>query len=195
MSDELLARVRSGDPLAVEQLVLQNLDWLRRRVSPRLDPSLRADRDSGDLVQDAVVQLLESGALAGLRDEEHLRGLLQRIVGNDLVDLRRRRGARQFDPHALLWKERSVTRPSQHAERVERHELLQRALAGLGADDRRVLQLRVWEERSFAGIAAVLGCAEDAARMRCNRALARLADLAEAIVARAELRVPGSVQP
>ena len=183
MTDDLIERARRQDPLAIEQLVARQLDWLRSRVRPRLDRSLRADHDSGDVVQEAVVQLLESGSLATLRDEEHLRALLQRIVGNDLVDLRRRRDARPFDPHALLQRERSVTRPSQHAQRAERHALIRSALERLDEDDRRTLHQRIWEQRSFREIAAGIGCAEDAARMRFNRALAKLADIAEGMLA------------
>ncbi len=182
MNDLLLARARAGDPVAVEQLVRGQLDWLRSKVRRRLDRGLRADCESLDVVQDAVLQLLQSNALRTLRDEEHLRALLQRIVGGDLIDMRRRRSSRQLDYHAVVAGQRTVSRPSEHALRAERRVLLQRALARLSAADREVLELRVWEQLAFRDIGERLGCTEDSARMRCHRALARLADAAEALV-------------
>ena len=182
MNDLLFARARRGDPTAVEQLVRESADWLRERVRRRLDAGLRRDCESLDVVQDAVLQLLQSDALRTLRDEEHLRALLQRIVRGDLVDRRRRRERRQLDPHAVLVGQRSVSRPSEHALRAERRVLLQRAMARLRDADREVLELRVWEQLGFRDIGERLGCTEDSARMRCHRALARLADAAEALV-------------
>ena len=182
MSDGLLDRARAGDPQALEELVRRNADWLQRNVRRRLGAAVRVELESRDVVHDAVVQLLQSGALAGLRDEEHLRALLLRIVQGDLVDRHRRRQTRQLDEHAVLEKQRPATRPSQHARQQERHALVRRALATLGTEDRLVLEARVWQNRSFAEIAAQLQCSEDAARMRCNRALARLADAAERLL-------------
>lgn len=182
MSDGLLDRARAGDPEALEELVRRNADWLQRNVRRRLGAALRVDLESRDVVHDAVVQLLQSGALEGLRDEEHLRALLLRIVQGDLVDRHRRRQSRQLDERAALEKQRPPTQPSQHARRQERHALVRRALATLGAEDRLVLEARVWQNHSFAEIAAQLQCSEDAARMRCNRALARLADAAERLL-------------
>lgn len=179
---DLMARVRSGEPSAVEEVVLRNVDWLRRHASPQLDRSLRSVHDSGDLVQDAVVQLLESGQLANLRDEEHLRALLGRIVNHDVIDLRRRRDLRRTDHPALALRERSVTRPSQHIERREHSQLLERSLNLLAPEDRELIRSRIWEERSFSAIAQALGCSEDAARMRFHRALARLADASERLL-------------
>ncbi|MGE0145658.1 MAG: RNA polymerase sigma factor [Planctomycetota bacterium] len=181
---DLMTRVRSGELAAVEEIVSRNIDWLRRHASPRLDRSLRTVHDSGDLVQDAVVQLLESGELASVRDEEHLRALLARIVNHDVIDLRRRRDLRRLDHSALALRERSVTRPSQHVERSEHSQLLDRSLSGLAEEDRELIRSRVWEELPFSAIAQALGCSEDAARMRFHRALARLADTAERLIQR-----------
>ena len=48
------------------------------------------------------------------------------------------------------------------------------AFGRLSADERRLLFLRVVEERTHAEIAAALGCSEAAVRMRASRALRRL---------------------
>ena len=49
------------------------------------------------------------------------------------------------------------------------------ALGTLPQDQRAALELRVFEERPYEQIAAVLGCTETAARLRVMRALGRLA--------------------
>jgi RNA polymerase sigma factor (sigma-70 family) len=52
--------------------------------------------------------------------------------------------------------------------------LLDEAINRLGADDRAAILLRFFEERDFRSIGKALGSTEDAARMRVNRALAKL---------------------
>ncbi len=175
----LLERAKAGDRAALEQLVHTHADWLQKVLRRRFNAALREEIDSRDLVHDVVVELLESGAVATLRDEEHLRALLQKIANGDLVDRRRRRGSRRIDPRELAERAPPPTRPSQRARHAERLQLVQRALAAMGPEDREILHARVWHQQSFAEIATTLGCSEDAARMRCNRALARFADTAE----------------
>ncbi len=65
---------------------------------------------------------------------------------------------------------------------------LQLAIELLAPDDRRVILLRVWQQLEFGAIAALLGIAEDAARMRFQRALPRLAGTLEELLG-------GRVQP
>ena len=52
--------------------------------------------------------------------------------------------------------------------------LLDTAIAGLGEQDRRVIMLRFFENKSFGEVGRQLGGGEDAARMRVNRALEKL---------------------
>lgn len=75
----------------------------------------------------------------------------------------------------------SVTTPSQAAARSETRDWIRLAMELLGDDDRRMILLRVIEERSFPEAATLLGIAEDAARMRFNRALSRLARVVKSL--------------
>ena len=74
---------------------------------------------------------------------------------------------------------RTVTRPSQHAERAENEQWIRLALELLSPDDRRVIVLRQWEELSFGDIGVQLGIGESGARMRYFRALPKLASAVE----------------
>lgn len=71
---------------------------------------------------------------------------------------------------------RTATTPSRAAARNEEAALLRLALDLLDPDDRTVLELRQYEELSFAAIGERLGLLENAARMRFQRALGRLGE-------------------
>lgn len=184
---ELLQRWHSGDQAALTELVRINLAWMQRFVRQRLDQSLRQRVDSIDIVQDAMVQVLEHGPRFTLRDESHFRALLGRIVTNDIQDQHRhahrqrrdRARERPLDRDSILYLDRpvdSVTRPTQAAERNEREGWVRLGLELLAFEDREVLRMRQWEEASYAEIGAHLGLSADAARMRHGRALKRLGD-------------------
>ena len=55
------------------------------------------------------------------------------------------------------------------------------ALELLEPEDRQVLLLRQWQELEFAAVGARMGLSEDAARMRFQRALPKLAKKLEAL--------------
>lgn len=188
----LLHRARGGDRAAICALVERNMDWLRAQVRRRLRTSLRRELDSADLLQDVVVSLLGAAGGIAIRDEEHFRALLVRVVEADVHDRmrwqgreRRDRGRERSLPadgslHGAMPLE-SVTRPSQHVDRDERIAWVRVAMLRLPPDDQLLLQRRIWQQQPFAQIAAECALSEDAARMRLNRALARLAQAVAAL--------------
>lgn len=182
----LLQRATAGDHSAVHALIERNLPLLRARVRRRLGPALRRDMDSADVMHDVVVSLLAACTPGVIRDEEHFRALLVRVVDTDVRDRlryqrRERRDRRRERPmpadggSATGAPVESVTRPSQHVDRNERIAWIRAAMLRLAPEDQHVLQRRVFDGQPFATLAAELDVAEDTARMRVNRALARLA--------------------
>lgn len=103
------------------------------------------------------------------------------IAGRELGRYRRRRAV-----HLRAVARLGVEVPPLGDDSIERIEELvdaaafradlEQTLAAVAAQDRRALQLRVIEERSFREVAAELGCSEGAARVRVHRALGKLAD-------------------
>lgn len=184
---ELLRKWHHGDREAMVALIERNIDWVRSHVRNRLGPVLRGKAETLDFVQDAIIDFLEYGPRFELTSDEQLRALLARIVENNLRDenkrLRRKRrdvaresgtptdSVLRLDPPVD-----QVSTPSRIVDRAERHEWVRLALEFLDPEDRTVLQLREWEERSFPEIAAELGLSENGARMRYKRALPRLAN-------------------
>src|SRR5439155_8226174 len=57
--------------------------------------------------------------------------------------------------------------------------VLDEAITRLGSEDRAAILLRFFEQRDFRAVGEALGATEDAARMRVNRALAKLHALLE----------------
>lgn len=202
-SIEMLRRWNGGDRAALEQLVRAQLPWIQARVRERLGAELRQKAESVDFVQEALIDFLEYGPRFELESEAQLRALLARIVENNIRDAhrhlrRKRRDIRreqapgqesvlQLEPAAP-----SMQRPSRVLDREERMAWIRLGLELLEPEDRQVLELRDWEERSFVEIAQELGIGESAARMRYQRALPKLAKNVERL-RRGELgRVTGS---
>ncbi|MFO1078798.1 MAG: sigma-70 family RNA polymerase sigma factor [Planctomycetota bacterium] len=189
---ELLRQWHGGDRGALELLLQRDLPWIRDHVSRRLGDQLRRRGDTQDFLHDAVIEVLNYSPRFQAVSRDQFRRLLAQIVENMLRDQRdyfarkRRDLAReqalpadsvlQLDPRV-----RSVTRPSQAAERQEEAAWLRLALELLDPEDREVILLRQWENLEWAEIGARVGISEDGARMRFQRALPRLSKKVEAL--------------
>jgi RNA polymerase sigma factor (sigma-70 family) len=183
----LLERWHAGDQTALAALIQQNLDWIRAHVRRRLGPSVRRRAESQDFVQDTLIELLHHGPRFVVSDQQQFRALMARLIENAI-----RRGvdfhtAQRRDLHreaplpsretvlALDPDRRPSARPSEAAAREETRAMVALALELLDPQDRFVIVRREYQGQSFAEIAAELNATEDAARMRFQRALPRLA--------------------
>ena len=188
-----------GDDRALARLVELHLPWLRQQVDRRLGPALRQQGEVDDYLQDAMLDFLRDAPRFVVRDSAQFRALLARVLENTLRDrndwfrAKRRDLARKaslptdsvlaLDP-AL---QRSTT-PSRDATRNEVRDWVRLGLELLEAEDRKIILLREYEDRSFVDIGTELGMTANAVRMRWVRAVARLAEVMK------ELR-SGSVPP
>ena len=183
----LLERWHSGDPEALNTLIEKNLPWIRTRVDRRLGPLLRSKGDASDYVQDAMVEFLRYGPRFLLSNVAHFRALLARLIENVLRGKHDWHSAqrRSFDRERPLPSDSvlnfdtprdAVTRPSEIAQQQEGELLVRLGIALLDPEDQEVLLCRQWDGLSFAEIGERLQVTEDAARMRFNRTLPRLAE-------------------
>ncbi|MCU0866844.1 MAG: sigma-70 family RNA polymerase sigma factor [Planctomycetes bacterium] len=189
---QLLQRWHQGERAAIDALIARDLPWIRDHVHARLGPLLRARGETMDYLQDAILDVLHYTPRFVTDDRRQFRALVARIVENHLRDA--------HDHHAALRrtpvKERpvpsdsvldlgaaasTVTRPDAAAERNEQEAWVRLALELLEPADREVLLLRQWQGLEFAAVGERLGIAEDAARMRFQRALPKLARQLEAL--------------
>jgi len=183
-TQELLQRWHAGDGAALAALVEASLPWLRQHVERRLGAFLRDRGDAGDYLHDALLDFLRDGPRFLVRDERQFRGLLVRVIENTLRDKndwfrakRRNLGGTAVTGSVLdLQSGLAVTStPSRGAAREEGRAWVRLALELLDPEDRKVILGRDYEGRSFAEIGTELGMTADAARMRWNRAVGRLA--------------------
>jgi RNA polymerase sigma-70 factor, ECF subfamily len=198
-SADLIECARAGNREALNCLLGQYRDRLRRMVEMRLDTRLQARFDASDVVQEAYVEVAE-------RLDEYLRNpklplflWLRLVVGERLMKLHRHhlgtkmrdagrevslfRGALPAASSAALAAQLlgRHTSPTQAVLRAERVLRLQEALNALEPFDREVLSLRHFEELSAAETARVLGIEESAAAKRYFRALNRLKEILAAM--------------
>ena len=193
-TEELLDKVRKGEPHAVDGLLAAHREPLRRMIGLRLDPALAARLDASDVVQDVLLE-------AHRRLSDYLRSpampfhlWLRHIAKDHLIDAHRRhRLARKRsvdkEQHAgfagddrssvelaARFIDRELT-PASAAIRQELQKRFQEVLGTLGEDDREVILMRHFEMLSNQEVAAALGLTEAAASMRYLRALRRLRSL------------------
>jgi RNA polymerase sigma-70 factor (ECF subfamily) len=189
---DLLDRVRRGDAVAVERLLAQQREPVRRMISLRLDPAIAARVDASDVVQEVLLE-------ASRRLNDYLRApampfhlWLRHLARDHLIDAHRRhrqaqrRGVDREQPlnRAALASRSSLQlaaqlcdqerTPASAAIQQELERRLQAALDELNEDDREVILMRHYEDLSNQEVAAELGLSEAAASMRYLRALRRL---------------------
>jgi RNA polymerase sigma-70 factor (ECF subfamily) len=189
---DLLAAAEAGQPGAVDDLLGQFRDPLRKAVDLRLDPVLARRVDASDIVQDVLIEANQRLAdyLKSPAMPFHL--WLRHLAQDRIVDAHRRHRQAQ---RRSLDREQPIARPAwanessaslvahlvdgertpaSEAIRTELADRLMAAIDELGEDDREVILLRHHEQLANHEVAAVLGVSEAAASMRYLRALRRL---------------------
>lgn len=140
-----------------------------------LDPELAAD-----LMAETFAEVLNSRTRFRGQSQAELDGWLYAIARTKLARYRRRG---RIEKRALT--KLGVDAPHLSAEEHERIEalidlaearpLISEALAGLGADQREALRLRVIDELPYEEVAVRLGVSEQTARARVSRGLRAMA--------------------
>ncbi|HEX6811545.1 MAG TPA: sigma-70 family RNA polymerase sigma factor [Planctomycetota bacterium] len=180
---QLLQRWHRGDEVALAELMARDLPWLRGEAMRRMGNELRQRQEADDVVQQALVHVMQFGPRFELADEDHYRAILLRIVENTIRKMlrdgrRQKRSAGREEPlpsGSVVVLAATATRPSAAADRNEQRAWLHLALELLDTADREIVLLRQWHGLPFAAIGQQLGLNEDAARRRFERAVARLA--------------------
>ena len=191
-TDRLLDDARKGDPGAVDRLLGEFREPLRRVIGLRLDPAIARRVDASDIVQDVLIE-------ANQRLTDYLKSpdmpfhlWLRHLAQDRIIDTHRRHRLAQ---RRSVDREQPIARPAWADEssaslvahlidtdrtptsEAIRHELQRRlatAIDHLSDDDREIVLMRHHEALSNQEVAAALGLTEAAASMRYLRALRRL---------------------
>jgi RNA polymerase sigma-70 factor (ECF subfamily) len=164
---DLLRRLQAGDPAAFVTLLREHRTAIRDLVR-----SYAADDDDLDeVVQKTFVRAHK--ALGSFRGEAALRTWLHRIAintANEHVRARRRSSGPTLEQVELITNSLGTTRMALR----EGKRKLAMAIEDLPPKQRRVVELRLFEDMPFEAIGAVVGCSEDSAKMNFQHAVKRL---------------------
>jgi len=182
-SAELLGRAREGSREALDLLFGRFAGKLLALIRLRMDRSLRARIESGDILQLTLLKAFERIAEFRSSETASLMAWLARIAENEIRDQavfhrRQRRDAERELPFdeavgdaGLVARVRSATSRLIFNDEIRR---LERALEALEDHYREIILWRRLEELSFPEIGRRLGKSPDAARMLFSRAMAAL---------------------
>jgi RNA polymerase sigma-70 factor (ECF subfamily) len=194
-TQELLDKAKQGNAAAVEQLLAQHREPIRRMIDLRLDPAIVQRLDASDVVQEVLLE-------ANRRLPDYLKSptmpfhlWLRHIAKDHVIDAHRRhhraqkRGVDREQPiHAPARADHSSLElagqlldqdltPASAAIQNEMQRRLNAAITQLDEDDREVILMRHYEMLANQEVAAALGLTEAAASMRYLRAVRKLRDL------------------
>lgn len=131
---------------------------------------------AADVVQTTFAKAIEQGYTA----EESLRGWMFRVALNEALALRRRQGVQARALDKLAWLRRGdnehgdCEQPGEVIGRREERERVRAELQRLSPEQRQVVRMRVYEQKTFAVIAGELNVPLGTVLWRMQAALKRL---------------------
>jgi RNA polymerase sigma-70 factor (ECF subfamily) len=178
-------------PLASEQELDDFLRSVERRAFKRTAYTVRDDEAALDIVQDAMMRLVERYAD---RPASELAPLFQRILGNATMDWFRRQRVRNGVVHNLqdldggtddtdgdilerleVLHDTGVEGSDTAVSRRQVMAAIEAEIAELPLRQREAFLLRYWEEFDVAETAQAMGCTEGSVKTHCSRAVHALA--------------------
>ena len=181
-ADVLIAAWRAGDMSARDALLERFAPELKAIASAQLRRERGVSLSSADLVNDAVLRLVQMGRIS-LNDKAHMLALAARLMRRILIDRARARTAAKRDHVRVVLNE--------ELDRDNGPDLiaLETALIRLGANDeglRALVEMRYFGGMAMDDIAEVTGLSEATLKRRWRSARAWLADAlgADAALAR-----------
>lgn len=177
---KIIQRVRDGDADAFEALVTA----YQKQVYTLALRTVGNEEDAADMTQEAFLRAYRS--VGSFRGDSKFSVWLYRLTANVCIDFLRSRARRpatsltfpEEDGEAVQELEVADERfsPAQELERAELRRAVQRGLASLPDDYRRILVLRELDGFSYAEIGEVLRLEEGTVKSRLFRARKKLCD-------------------
>jgi RNA polymerase sigma factor (sigma-70 family) len=158
------------DPSVVAALYLEHADELRAFLTG----VLRNGDLAGEVLQATFTRAIEAGHTAR---EETLKGWLFRVALNEALAVKRRQKVHDRSLREIAAGNLSKVRSDSPVENVLRWETVERiraALEDLPAEQRQVVRMRMYEEKTFAEIAQETGLPLGTVLTRMRLALRRL---------------------
>jgi RNA polymerase sigma-70 factor (ECF subfamily) len=192
MNDEKI-RLQTGGEIALAELFSEHRERLERLVEFRLDPRVRSRVDSGDILQEAYIEIARRHRDYLDQSRVSFYVWARQLTLQTLIDLQRRHFGQKRSPQLERKFNHSPTdgtsdsiahilcaqlmSPSGAAIRAEEIQQLHLALAAMDETDREVLALRHFEHLGNCEVAEALGLSVTAASNRYVRAMTRLGEI------------------
>lgn len=194
-TDRLLDDARGGGDGAVDKLLGEFREPLRRVIGLRLDPAVARRVDASDIVQDVLLEANQRLVEYLKKPDMPFHLWLRHLAQDRIIDTHRRhrlaqrRSVDREQPIARpAWADESSVSlvaqlidtertPTSEAIQQELTRKLTNAIDQLSDDDREVVLMRHHEGLSNQDVAKALDLTEAAASMRYLRALRRLKDV------------------
>lgn len=173
-SDQELIRrfAEDSDESAFEELLRRYVDLVHSAALRQAGPDPQAAQD---VAQSVFIDLARKASQ--LQGHATLTGWLYTAVRHAATAHRRTEARRTQREQTALSMNPADSTPGPEPDWNRLRPLLDEAMHGLSDDDREVVLLRCFERRAYSEIGMRLGVAENAARMRVERALDRLGEL------------------
>lgn len=182
---ELLEKVATGNPAALERLLRLHRDYLKRIVQMRIEPALMARVDASDVVQETQVVIAKRIDDFIKRRPTSFRLWIRRKAIEQLVDQRRRHiGAQKRnvynEQHLSNYSSMAIARqllpdtPSKIMAKNEFQQQVRSSIEQLSEKYREVLTLKHVEALSTNEVADLLDENPSTIRQRYGRALRKL---------------------
>lgn len=175
---DLVQRTQAGDPAAREALFARYRERVLAIARVRLSARLRATVESGDILQEALLEAVRGIDRFEMRDESSLIRWLAVLVERRLIATARRESTlkRSGHPQPLVTDPAGqASEPVDELGKLETTDLVHAALAALPERSRELVLLRDYAGSTWESIAQELDFSSpDAARMMHARALVKL---------------------
>jgi RNA polymerase sigma-70 factor (ECF subfamily) len=188
---DLVRQAQEGELAAYGELFARYYTRVQALVRKRMNPELRGEMESVDLLQEAMLDAIRGFSAFEVRSRPELVGWFARIVENNLRSAARHMHAQKRDrrrevplEYVSAYMEQSEPHhrppaegpdPLELASRKEQRDLLLECFASLDDDHRTVIALRHRQHATWAEIAQKMGrSGPDAARMLYTRARIQL---------------------
>jgi RNA polymerase sigma factor (sigma-70 family) len=180
-----LERIRAQDEGALSELMESYMPLIERWVRKERGDHLRDGFETLDCVQDVAVDLVRYLPNVRIENTDAFRGLLYRMIQNSLrnkhhyLNVRRRTLAtdQPLGPDTVIRldpPDEHMPTPSVEVGNQEQQAWLRFALALLESEEQELILRRHFDGEAFEEIGKSMGTTPDGARMRFNRARAKL---------------------
>jgi RNA polymerase sigma-70 factor (ECF subfamily) len=169
----LVEKAQAGDRSALEDLMQQYRERLQAGIEMQLPPRQRGPIEPDEILQETLVQALQSLGRFHWQGEDSFYHWLCGIAKNVILKTRKK----TLKSRTLQLPERvpgSNTPPSKSMRRDERFDRLEKALSQLSAEHREVIRLHRLEGLKVSEVAERMNRSENAVRLLLARAAMKM---------------------